>query len=100
MRGSGDDGRHAMRPLVVLSPHRLTASSPYPQPSPYPPAIENDLTGFETGADELFIVAGEDVLVREGGVRPGDAAPLAELAERGLDQLRPADLLVALRREP
>src|SRR5437660_25566 len=54
---------------------------------------------FQAGADQLLVVAGEDVLVGEGGVGPADAA-VGELSPRRLDQLRPADLLETLGREP
>src|SRR5438270_636173 len=51
------------------------------------------------GADQLFIIPGEDVAIGEGRVGPDHAAALGELAAGRLDELGAADLLVPLRRQ-
>src|SRR5437868_6352583 len=56
--------------------------------------------GLQTRTNQLLVVAGEDVLVGEGGVGPADAVAQRQLAGRRADQLRAADLLESLRRQP
>src|SRR5687768_589024 len=51
------------------------------------------------GADQLLVIAGEDVAVGKSGMRPAYRSRI-RLAGGGLDELRTADLLILLRREP
>src|SRR5205823_13273207 len=52
----------------------------------------------ETGADKLLIVTSKDVLIGKRGVRPANTAALGKLVRRRRQELRSADLSVALRR--
>src|SRR5262249_10172079 len=51
---------------------------------------------LEAGADQFLVVAGENVLIGERRMGPGDAAALVELPLCRLDELRAADLFIAL----
>src|SRR5678815_1838631 len=59
------------------------------------------LIGLQTRPDDLGVVSGHDVPVGVRGVRPVDGLHLAAVAGIGsrLNELRPADFPVTLRRE-
>src|SRR5262245_44771554 len=58
------------------------------------------LFGGEARANQLLVVAGEDVLVGKAWMRPAHAAALSKLLFCWLQQFRSADFVVALGREP
>ena len=71
-----------------------------PRPHPAARAATTFCAGLrrrQTGTDQLAIVAGEDVPVGVGRMRPADAAPLPQLLGGGFDEFRPADFLKPLR---
>src|SRR5437763_1911640 len=50
-------------------------------------------------AHDFFVIPGKNVPVGKRRMRPADAAPLAKLVLRWVQELCPADLVVAVRRE-
>ena len=61
--------------------------------------LDRSIVCGQAGADQFPVIAGKDVFVGVGGMRPADAAPLVQLVGCRLNQFRAADLVKALGRK-